>query len=156
CYLIEQGHHDIALLCGARTSRVEFGLLADGFRKAHEDAGSPFVRSRLWHALPQEPLAELACEVLAGPSRVSALIVDDESCEAVLNAAATLRLRVPRDVSIIMHTRHRPFILSPGRVTAYIWDNAALADRAIELLVRLIQERAYMPGRVLVPGRLVE
>jgi DNA-binding LacI/PurR family transcriptional regulator len=161
-HLIDRGHRDIAMLCGAWTDRESFSQLVAGYRKAMADAGLAVDRGFLHHCCPGESVDDAVREVLtARVTKPTAVFAENSfTCEAVLRVASSLGMELPRDLSLVGFGQNVLHLVTPAKVTAYVPDNEAIGRRAAELIVELIDEDGGDGERahpfVAVDGKLVE
>ncbi|KAA9089091.1 LacI family DNA-binding transcriptional regulator [Microbacterium radiodurans] len=101
-YLIELGHTRIGYISGRADLRSSIARDA-GYRRALADAGIPFDPSFVGAGRYREAtVREVAIEMLSSEHRPTAVFAaNDVSAIAILQVAAELGLRVPRDLSVI-------------------------------------------------------
>lgn len=155
-HLIEQGHRDIAVLCGPRLDPHGFGLFVEGYRKACERTALPFRRGALHHAYPGEDLVEFAtCVLNNSPGPTAVLAEDWRVCDAVFEAAANLGLSVPRDLSVVGYGQNVLHMNAPVAVTAYVPDSDGIGRRAAEVLINVLQGNPAPAAPVVLSGKLI-
>lgn len=155
-HLLEQGHRQIAMICGSWIDPRAFGVFARGYREAFEAAGLPYNRYMLLHAYPEEPLETLVEKILQGPPRPTAAFAHDwRVCRAVLKVAEQQGLRVPEDLSLVAYGQNVLRLPAKVAVTAYVPDGEQVGARAAELLLDLMDGAAEPETVIMVPGRLV-
>lgn len=157
-HLLERGHRDIAMICGSWIDSQALARFVKGYRDAFEAAGLTADRSMIFHAYADESLVELAKEVLNGRVKPTAIFCEDwRVCQAVLQAAQDLKLRIPEDLSVIGFGQNVTKISSPVQITAYVSNSAKVAEASVDLLAKIIEsDETPEDLHVLVPGDFVE
>ncbi|MFD1720432.1 LacI family DNA-binding transcriptional regulator [Amnibacterium endophyticum] len=104
-HLIDLGHRDIAHLAGAVTDPDDITIRADrvrGYSEAMRDAGLEMQASVRASAFDVGEATSAALRLLSADERPTAVFAAvDEMALGVLDAARTLGLAVPRDLSVI-------------------------------------------------------
>ena len=92
------------------------------------------------NSYPGESLESLAENLLSRSPAPTAIFCENwRVCQAVLKAAAKLRLHVPDDLSIVGYGQNVCEIHEPVAVTAYIPETARIGEMAAELLCELVE-----------------
>lgn len=156
-HLLERGHREIAMLCGAWVDQKAFAIFAEGYQQAFEAAGLRYRRSLIYHAYPGEPLEKLTREILQDVARPTALFAENwQVCRVVLAVAQELDLRIPEDLSLIAYGQNVLQIVSPVAVTAYVPDTERIGDAVAQLLLDLTDSQPVPQEPIAVPGKLIE
>ncbi len=155
-HLLDHGHRAIALIGGPWLSSQAFALFANGYREAFENLGLSFRRTLLVQAYAGESLASLARDVLADPSRPTAVFAENwKICEAILTVANDLALQIPDDLSLIAYGENSLRIPSPIPITTYVPDCETEIARLVDLLEGLIENRPMHDLHQRCKGHLV-
>ncbi|MHC4916525.1 MAG: LacI family DNA-binding transcriptional regulator [Planctomycetota bacterium] len=160
--LLEAGHRRIALVTGKPQGRNFSRLFTEGYAGALTSAGIG-ADPRLIHAASENlgrikpsktyPLGITAGrELLGRRDRPSAIVARHDSVEGVLAAAAELKLRVPRDLSVVgFGTRKSAQQYSPA-VTSFCFS----PDAAVALALKMMKAVPEEGVRVAMPVELFE
>jgi DNA-binding LacI/PurR family transcriptional regulator len=156
-HLIERGHRDIAMICGAWIDRQIFGLLASGYRTAMSGGGQILDRGFLHHCCPGEELDDAVREILTGrATRPTAVFAENSFvCESVIRVVAEMKMEIPRDLSLVGFGQNVMHVPSPARITAYVPNNEAIGREAAKLIAKLVSGDVT-PQVVSVTGKLTE
>lgn len=155
-HLIEHGHRRIGMLCGAWVDIIGFGRFVEGFREAFRSHQLEFDRTLLIQACPEESLKELARQLLNRPDRPTAFFCENWLvCHAVIEAAESLGLSVPNDLSIVGYGRNVMEITSPCRITSYVPNSEGIGEAAADHLVQLIENKPSTETCFSIPGELI-
>jgi GntR family transcriptional regulator of arabinose operon len=156
-HLLENGHRSIALVCGSWIDGDAFAAFARGYSAAMTEFGVLPDRSLMVNSYPGESLESLAENLLARNQAPTAIFCENwRVCQAVLKAAAKLRLKVPYDLSIVGYGQNVCEINEPIPISAYVPETAKVGEMAAELLCGLVEGKTVSTQPVMVPGRLVE
>lgn len=156
-HLLDNGHRRIAMVCGSWIDGAAFAAFANGYLAAMAEAGVPVDRSLMVNSYPGESLESLVENVLARkPTPTSIFCENWRVCQAVLNAAAKLGLKIPQDLSVVGYGQNVCEINSPVEVTAYVPETAKVGEVAVDLLCGLVGDKILEQQAIMVPGRLVE
>jgi DNA-binding LacI/PurR family transcriptional regulator len=155
-HLIQEGHRDIAMMCGPWVDGQAFGLFARGYQEAFTEAGLEVNRSMLFHAYPGESLAELAGSALSNGTRPSAVFCENwRVCQAVIKASSELNISVPNDLSLVGYGQNILEITDPVSVTAYVPNTAEIGEAAVRLLLKIVDGEEAPDEPVMIPGHIV-
>ncbi len=155
-YLLSLGHRRIALLAG-RADLQSAKLREQGYREALAAAGVPFDDSLVRVGGYDADLSALAAhELLSNPRRPTAVFAtNDVSAIATIEAALTLGLRVPEDVSVVGFDNIPESALCTPPLTTVNQPIRTMGERAVELLIRLIREQPVEQTHLTLPTELV-
>lgn len=155
-HLISQGHERIGFVSGPPNLTVSSDRLA-GYCQAMEQ-----------HKLPMNPEWIVEVEFLQEsgyramsffmnqPERPTALVVIDDSVAfGVMRGLTELGFRVPEDLALISFNNIYLSELSSPPLSSVDIGIYQLGYMASQLLIRLIQNEAVQPNRMIVPHRLV-
>lgn len=156
-HLLENGHTQIAMLCGSWIDGEAFAAFARGYLKAMADAGVQADRSLMVNAYPGESLEELAAALLSRTPAPTAIFCENSRvCQAVVKAAGKLGLAIPGDLSIVGYGQNVCEIFDPVPITAYVPETAKVGELAVEVLGGLIANPTLTHAPTMVAGKLVE
>lgn len=156
-HLIGHGHRRIGMICGAWVDIIGFGRFVEGFREAHRGHQLEFDRTLLMQACPDEPLTELARQLLDRPDRPTAIFCENWLvCHAVIATAQSLGLRVPENLSIVGYGRNVMEITSPCRITSYVPNSGDIGETAADHLVQLIENKPSNETYFPIAGELIK
>lgn len=158
CHLLENGHRNIAMICGPGLDPEIFARLSAGYREALTEAGEQVDRGFLHQCYPGEDIDSAVREILSGRvTKPSAVFAQNSVvCEAVLRVANAMKLRIPRDLALVAFGQNVLHIQSPVRITAYVPDNEAIGRKAADLLANYPKNVSDSPRFISVDGSLVE
>lgn len=151
-HLIGLGHKRIALVSGYEgtwTGREQIR----GYRNAMGAAKLALPKSAL-HETGAFDLAR-AYELLNRPDRPTAVILNVNDAAVFLQAARTLRLRVPDDISIVSIGDNPELDVYSPAVTAVRGDGRKVGSEAARLLLDRIQGAHRANRRVFIPTELI-
>ncbi len=137
-HLLELGHTRIAAITGRDDMMCSFARV-DGYRSAMNAAGikidERFVRFGNFHV---DGGREIALELLSLPDRPTAIFAgSDLQALGVIEAARTLGLRVPDDVSIVGYDDLQLAQWSSPGLTTVHQPLTAMAEEAARLVIRM-------------------
>jgi DNA-binding LacI/PurR family transcriptional regulator len=156
-YLLDRGHRQIAMVCGAAIDQSAFGLFAEGYRQAFVEASAPLNRQMLCQAYPGESLMQLFIELLSGTPRPTAIFAENwRVCQAMLAAANQLGLKVPDDISLVGYGQNVQHLSAPVAITSYVPDAAGIGGGLANILTSFAESRPIPNEPLFVPGSLVE
>lgn len=156
-HLLENGHTQIAMLCGSWIDGEAFAAFARGYLQAMADAGVQPDRSLMINAYPGESLEELAAALLSRTPAPTAIFCENSRvCQAVVKAAGKLGLAIPADLSIVGYGQNVCEISEPVPITAYVPETAKVGELAVEVLGGLIANPSLTQTPTMVAGKLVE
>lgn len=157
-HLIGLGHERIAYVSAALLPPQTDRDRLYGYRRALRRAGiapAQELVQRLGGA-SEEQRRELLRRLLSGPERPTAVFAaSDITAIELMSCASELRIRVPRDLSIVgfddILLARTPMIA----LTTIAQSTAELASRALDAASSLIEDRGSTPDGVLLEPRLV-
>ncbi|WP_129669353.1 LacI family DNA-binding transcriptional regulator [Phytoactinopolyspora endophytica] len=156
--LIEAGHRRIGYLQNI-TDIPATRLRLEGYRRALADAGIPFDPGLVEVTLAEDRIraTESARHMLARPDRPTGLFCfSDRPASASYDAAESLGLRVPEDVSIVGFDNLELLTVwvNPGLTTMQL-PHEAMGRWSVEQLLRHIEDPSLEPVQHLMPCPLV-
>ena len=157
-YAVKQGHRRIAYVYGQKTSSVTQRRLT-GFYRGMRAQGLEPQPSYMIEAAYDEP--EAACQAVMAlvglPQPPTCILLpDDRCCLGALEAAKSLGLRVPEDLSIGGFDGSAVMQLIHPRLTTIEQDARQIGTRAAELLIERIESPQTAGGETVeVPARLL-
>ena len=155
-HLIQEGHRDIAMMCGSWVDGQAFGLMARGYQEAFTAAGLEINRSLMFHAYPGEPLDELARNMFANGPQPSAMFCENwRVCQAVIKAASEREIAIPDDLSLVGYGQNVLEISDPVAITAYVPNSVEIGRAAVRLLLEIIDKDQTHDKPVMIPGHIV-
>lgn len=154
-HLIGLGHTKIAHIRGRR-DLASAQLREDGYRQALQEAGIPFDQDLvLFGEYSAAQSALVARELLDRPDRPTAVFAaNDTSALGVLSVARELGLRVPEDLSIVGFDDIPDAANSTPPLTTVAQPLHELGERALEMLLALLDGQPVATG-VHLPAELV-
>jgi LacI family transcriptional regulator len=155
-HLLDLGHRRIAMLTG-RPDLQSAKLREQGHLEALKAAGVP-PEPALLRVGGYDPAlsAEAAHELLTSRDRPTAIFgANDVSAIAAVEVAAELGLRVPEDVSVIGFDNVPEAALASPQLTTVEQPIHEMGRRAINLLIKLIQDEPVETSHITLPTRLV-
>ena len=155
-HLIELGHTRIAAITGRDDMMCSFARV-DGFRSAMNSAGleidDRFVRFGNFHV---DGGRSIALELLSLPDRPTAIFAgSDLQALGVIEAARTLGLRVPDDLSIVGYDDLQLAQWSSPALTTVHQPLTAMAEEAARLVIRMSETPLDSAPRMDLATRLV-
>lgn len=156
-HLFENGHREIAMICGSGLDQEIFARLGAGYRKALAEAGEQADRGFLHQCYPGEDIDSVVREILSGRVTKPTAVFAQNSvvCEAVLRVANAMNLMIPRDLALISFGQNVLHIQAPMRITAYVPDNEAIGRKVAELLANHPENVSDSSRFISVDGSLV-
>ncbi len=157
-YLVQHGHHCIALLRGPASRRSSTERL-EGYRRALQQYGleynEDYVQLADFEASPETWVQATRRLLAASPPPTAILASNDIVAAVVLRTLQRAGLRVPQDVAVI-GTDNQPFctFLNPALTTVGVPIIEA-GQRAIEMLLTRLAEPHRPPEQVLLPCSLI-
>jgi LacI family transcriptional regulator len=157
-HLLENGHRDVAMICGSELDQEIFARLAEGYRNAITQAGEQVDRGFLHQCYPGEDVDGAIREILSGRVTKPTAVFAQNSviCEAVLRVANAMDLSIPGHLALVAFGQNVLQIQSPVRITAYVPDNEAIGRKAAELLATPPENVSNTPQFMSVDGTLVQ
>ncbi|MFJ4922536.1 LacI family DNA-binding transcriptional regulator [Streptomyces sp. NPDC088725] len=156
-HLLSLGHRRIGFL-GRPPRDLESGRQRElGYRSALEEAGIAFDPQLVRAAgYEQSESAEAASQLLRLPERPTAIFAaNDLSAISTMEAALTLGMRVPDDLSVIgFDNVPESTMVRPG-LTTIEQPLQLMGQRAVEMLVEILAGREPSERHVRLPTRLV-
>ena len=155
-HLIELGHKRIAAITGRDDMMCSFARV-DGYRSAMNSAGLPIDEKLVRFGNFQvDGGRSIALELLSGPDRPSAIFAgSDLQALGVIEAARTLGLRVPTDLSIVGYDDLQLAQWSSPALTTIHQPLMAMAEEAARLVVRMSEAPLDTIPRMDLATRLV-
>ncbi|GHH83323.1 LacI family transcriptional regulator [Streptomyces sulfonofaciens] len=156
-YLLGLGHRRIAFL-GRPPRDLESSRQREaGYRGALEDAGVPFDPRLLRNAgYEDNESLEAARTLLALPRRPTAIFAaNDVTAIATMEAALTLGMRVPDDLSVIGFDNIPEATMVEPALTTIEQPLQLMGQRAVETLLDVLAGREPTEARLMLPTRLV-
>jgi DNA-binding LacI/PurR family transcriptional regulator len=156
-YLLENGHIDIAMVCGPWIDGAGFAAFAKGYQEAFSTAGKRWDRSLMFHSYSGESLDELAQNVLSGRLRPTAVFCENwKVCRAIIRAADQLKIDIPSSLSLVGYGQNILDINEPVPITAYVSESAKIGQAAAKMLADLVGGRSSAQDLVALPGKLLK
>jgi LacI family transcriptional regulator len=155
-HLVELGHRRIGFVAG-RADLASARLREHGYRMALESAGLPFEQElvAVGDFLPAVA-HHAAIDLLRLDERPTAIFAaNDVSAMEVVSVARSLGLRVPEDVSVVGFDNVPESALCDPPLTTVDQFVQRLGVRAIEMLIRLIEDPSREPEQIVLPTELV-
>ncbi len=151
-HLLDLGHRSIGVVAGPTYASSAVGRVR-GHRKAMQEAGiavnEPFVRAS---GFSMESGEEVALSLLGDPGRPTAVFaVNDNTAIVVIAAAQSLGLSVPEDVTVVGYNDIPLSARLPVPLTTVRVPLAQIADAAVELLNRRVDDVSSTIHRVAAP-----
>jgi LacI family transcriptional regulator len=155
-YLVGLGHRRIGFLAG-RSDLESARLRERGYRTALKAAGIKLDPKLVRVGGYQPDSAEEAARLmLQGADRPSAIFAaNDVSAIAAMEAARTLGLAVPRDLSLIGFDNVPESALCEPPLTTIEQPIQQMGFEAVELLIGLVEKRPDLAKQRMLPTRLV-
>jgi LacI family transcriptional regulator len=155
-YLIGLGHRRIGFLAG-RSDLESARLRERGYRTALRAAGIDVDRGLVRVGSYQPDSAEAAARLmLEGSNRPTAIFAaNDVSAIAAMEAARSLGLALPRDLSLIGFDNVPESALCEPPLTTIEQPIQQMGFEAVELLIGLIEQRPDLATQRLLPTRLI-
>lgn len=156
-HLLQSGHEQIAFLTAGEEEHQIVRQREQGYRRALAEAQVPISPNSIVRGdWTFESGYELGMQLLRQNPRPTALFVVSElMAAAVLQAAAALKLRVPRDVAVVTIGDSMWVRYVQPQLTAVHVPMLEVATKATELLFDLIDGRSTEPQQIVVPTTLV-
>ncbi|MCU0313716.1 MAG: LacI family transcriptional regulator [Solirubrobacteraceae bacterium] len=155
-HLLDLGHRRIGLITGhaeASTSVERAAAFATRLEAAGVELPAHLVRDA---AFDQAAARRVAVEMLTGPDQPTALMcVNDVMAFGALNAARSLGLRVPEDVSVMGFDDIPMAGWEAFRLTTVRQPLAEMARASVRLLSERIAERGRPAQRLVYPSDLI-
>ncbi len=156
-HLLDLGHRRIGFI-GGRTDLESARLRELGYRQTMARAGIPDDQLLVCNGAYEPDIARAAAtDLLERDPRPTALFAaNDQSAIAAMEAAATLGLRVPDDVSVIGFDNIPESALTRPSLTTVHQPIQQMGQRAVEILVQLLAGETPAAARETLPTHLVE
>jgi LacI family transcriptional regulator len=155
-HLVSLGHRRIGFVAG-RADLASARLREHGYRIALESAGLPFEQElvAVGDFLPAVA-HQAAIDLLRLKERPTAIFAaNDVSAMEVVSVARSLGLRVPEDLSVVGFDNVPESALCDPPLTTVDQFVQRLGVRAIEMLIRLIEDPSREPEQIVLPTELV-
>jgi LacI family transcriptional regulator len=155
-HLLGLGHRRIAFIAG-RSDLESASLREAGFRAAMAAAGVPVDPELVvvgYYAEAQSANAAHALLTLPDPP-TAVFAANDISAIATMDMALTLGMQVPRDLSVVGFDNIPESTLTRPMLTTVEQPIHLMGQRAIEMLLALLDGREPDPHRVKLPTRLL-
>jgi LacI family transcriptional regulator len=155
-HLIGLGHRRIGMLSG-RPDLQSAQLREQGYRRALEAAGLP-VEEDLIQSGAYDPDVSVSAArgLLTSLNRPSAIFAgNDLSAITAIGVAAELGLRVPEDLSVVGFDNLPESALCSPPLTTVDQPIRVMGQRAVELLIRLVNGELIDSAHVTLPTNLV-
>jgi beta-xylosidase len=155
-HLLELGHRRIGFLAG-RADLESARLREEGFRAAIAAAGLPLEPALVLAGDYDEAVSAAAAHrLLTLPEPPTAIFAaNDLSAIATIDTALTLGIRVPADLSVVGFDNVPESTMTRPMLTTVEQPIQLMGQRAIELLVQILDGVDPEPSRVRLPTRLV-
>jgi LacI family transcriptional regulator len=155
-YLIGLGHRRIGFIAG-RPDLESARLREEGFRRALDRAGIPFDPALMRvGGYTKEATETPARELLGSSDRPSAIFAaNDVSAIATMEAASSMGLSIPDDLSVIGFDNIPESALSVPPLTTIDQSIQQMGYEAAKLLTGLIDEPDQEPAHLTLPTALV-
>jgi LacI family transcriptional regulator, galactose operon repressor len=155
-HLIELGHRRIAMLTGRHD--LQSALLREqGYRQAMQkgqlDIDERLIQPGEYHLGPSRDSARAMLELPERPTAIFA--ANDISAIATMTVAAELGLRVPEDLSVVGFDNIPESALSVPALTTVEQPIRLMGQRAVEMLIELIERRVPETTHLTLDTRLV-
>jgi DNA-binding LacI/PurR family transcriptional regulator len=157
-HLLENGHRDVAMVCGPELDQGIFPRLSSGYRQALTEAGEQMDRGFVHQCYPGEDIDSAVREILGGRVTKPTAVFAQNSvvCEAVLRVANAMGLEIPHSLALVAFGENVLHIQSPVRITAYVPDNEAIGRKVAELLANHPENLSDSSRFISVDGSLVQ
>ncbi|MFT7538769.1 MAG: DNA-binding LacI/PurR family transcriptional regulator [Lysobacterales bacterium] len=156
-YLIKQGHENIATIAGDVSTQA--GLMRlEGYREAmaKHDLATPRSYTTFGDFL-RTPARAAARKVLKLRNRPTAIFVaSDVMAMEVIDVANTLKIKVPKDLSVIGFDDNPLVASSSVALTTVSQPIAEMGRLGAEALFKVSRGKAVLPVKVILPTRLVK
>ncbi len=155
-YLLQLGHQRIGLITG-RPDLQSAQLREAGYRQALIDAGLPVDPALIVPGGYDPDVArESARALLSSPSRPTAILgANDISAIAVIDAARSLGLSVPEDLSVAGFDNIPESALCDPPLTTVEQPIREMGRRAVEMLIALIRDEDVEERHLTLATRIV-
>jgi LacI family transcriptional regulator len=155
-HLIDLGHKRIAMLTGRQD--LESSVLRErGYRQAMRKAGldidERLIQPGEYHFDPSRDSARTMLSLPEPPTAIFA--ANDTSALATLAVAAELGIRVPQDLSVVGFDNIPESALNVPALTTVEQPIRLMGQRAVEMLIELIEGRTLERTHVTLDTRLV-
>ncbi|MFT5387803.1 MAG: LacI family transcriptional regulator [Candidatus Omnitrophota bacterium] len=156
-YLIKQGHENIATIAGDVSTQA--GLMRlEGYREAmaKHDLATPRSYTTFGDFL-RTPARAAARKLLKLRNRPTAIFVaSDVMAMEVIDVANTLKIKVPKDLSVIGFDDNPLVASSSVALTTVSQPIAEMGRLGAEALFKVSRGKAVLPVKVILPTRLVK
>ncbi|MCL4561918.1 MAG: LacI family transcriptional regulator [Chloroflexi bacterium] len=155
-HLVQLGHRKIGFLSGPLYISTEKDRLA-GFKLEMEANGISIPPGFIQHIeTSRQKGCQAAHEMLARPSRPTAIIANDIVAYGVLDAALDLGLRVPQDLSIIGFGAIEGTNLGPIHLTTISSRIREMGKIGCQRLIEAIDDAEHQPKETILKVALIE
>ena len=151
-YLIEMGHKDIAFVGNYRsTSSIQDRYL--GYVKALLENDLP--QNKDW-VINDRSKSGTYIDIVLPEKMPTAFVCNcDEVAYKVIKAIKQSGLNVPKDVSVVGFDNYLISDISEPAITTVEVDMKAMAETAVDTLVRKINDLDYKVGRQMISGKII-
>lgn len=155
-YLLKKGHCDIAYLSGMRYGMFEH-YRYQGYINALLDAGiEPNPRLTRFVSFGVEEGLEGFEDLLASGARFTAIICENDQLAAgVYKGCRRAGLNIPEDMSVVGYNNSNICTLLEPALTTVDQDLDTLAEIAVDMLVKQINDRPIADRTIRVPPKMV-
>ena len=154
-HLVELGHRRIGFIAGPADYELS-GWRVDGWRAAMASAGLSTTDLLASGDFSNESGRSAAAQLLALDDRPTAIVVsNDQMTLGTLEAARTLGLDVPHALSVVSFDDTPAMRHADPPVTAIVQPIAAVASRAVQLIIEQRRSGEVPTGPVTIPAGLV-
>jgi LacI family transcriptional regulator len=156
-YVYSMGHRKIAFIHGddAAVTRIRI----DSFYRTCRDLGIEVPPEYVIAGIYHNPSfsAQATRQLLALPEPPTCILYpDDISYIGGINELTSMGLSVPEDISVAGYDGIWLSQAFPVKSTTLQQDADGIGIRAAEELARAVEEgKSYIPGRIMIPGRLI-
>ncbi|HLV97968.1 MAG TPA: LacI family DNA-binding transcriptional regulator [Ktedonobacterales bacterium] len=156
-HLIQGGHQRIAFITAGEADHQIVRQREQGYRRALTQAGLPIIPEYIVRGdWTFESSYELSSQLLRQNPRPTAFFVVTELMAAAsLQAAAAMKLRVPRDIAVVTIGDSMWVRYVQPQLTAVHVPMMEVATQATELLFQHIEESISEPQQITVPTALI-
>ena len=157
-HLIELGHQRIGMILDTSTRAKTSMQKLNGYRMALDEAGIPFQETLLQEVTSfgfeagQDGLRKL---LQRRPDATAVMCINDPMALGALVSAQDLGLSVPGDISIVGYGAHPEGTFFRPSLTTLAIPAGKIANDAMSLLVRLREEKGFVPEPFSEPMELI-
>ncbi|MFD1719951.1 LacI family DNA-binding transcriptional regulator [Amnibacterium endophyticum] len=154
-HLLALGHRRFVAIGGTRTHLYSQARL-DGFRSAVEAQPGAELVGTGWADWLREPAGEVASDLLRRHRPTAVFCCNDLMAVGVCDAAASLGLRVPQDLSVVGFDDVPEAAWLTPQLTTVRQPTAELGAAAVRMLLRMSGDGSGPPPHIDLATRLVE